>query len=76
MATLVREKVDASQVKRSVVADFDISQEFLKRAEEASLSDKCYSVPSISEVLAFFVTPEIGDLADRLRPTTTLASLD
>lgn len=60
MATLVREKVDASQVNRSVVADFDISQEFLKRAEEASLSGKCYSVPSISEVLSFFVTPEIG----------------
>ena len=60
MATLVREKIDSSRVNRSVVVDVDISEEFLKRAEEARLSDKCYSLPSISEVLSFFVTPEIG----------------
>lgn len=60
MATLVREKIDSSGGILPLVVDVDISQEFLKRAEQASLSDKCCSVPSLSEVLSFFVTPEIG----------------
>ncbi|MEO1304983.1 MAG: DUF6607 family protein [Pseudomonadota bacterium] len=34
------------------------------------------ALAEVRDVIAEFVTPEIGTLADRLRPTTTLASLE
>ena len=60
MATLVREKLDSSRADQCFDAGVGISHDFLEQAEGLSLSGKCTSVPQLSEVIGFFVTPEIG----------------
>ena len=60
MATVVSKESDASLVGGCPDSAVGISSEFLGWVSGGSLSDKCLGIPELSDVLNFFVTPDIG----------------